>query len=278
MVGKSSYSLQAGLSRRHWMHCGEILLLADTRQTTMRDVQPGASKRISPLCSLDFTESNVGRFSYSSEAGHLLSSFGAWWRVRISTPCTERQREGSDCGEKENLPTMLCRRHSEDGGEILLLIPGWTLWLSLDAWWGDSLTCHYVPNDDGMSSLGQVGESPHHAPNDDERVQTGESKRISPPCSLVIQSMVGRFSYSPQAGLSHHHSVHGQEILLLATMRQTTTRYVLPKACKKSPHHTLNDDNRAWWANSLTHPRLDSLVIVGCLVGRFSHSPQRAKR
>ena len=58
---------------------------------------------------------------------------------------------------------MLCRRHSKHGGEILLLIPGWTLWLSLDAWWGDSLTSHYVPNDDGMSSLGQVGESPHHA-------------------------------------------------------------------------------------------------------------------
>ena len=145
MVGKSSYSLQAGLSRRHWMHCGEILLLAATRQTTMRDVQPGASKRISPLCSLVVTESNVGRFSYSSEAGHLLSSFGAWWRVR---------------------------------------------------------------------------ESPHHAPNDDERVQTGESKRISPPCS---QSMMGRFSYSHQAGLSRHHSVHGGKILLLATMHQTMT-------------------------------------------------------
>ncbi len=180
MVGKSSCSLQAGLSCRHWMHCGEILLLATIRQTTMRDVQPGASKRISPLCSLVIIESNVGRFSYSSEAGHLLSSFGAWWRVR---------------------------------------------------------------------------ESPHHAPNDDERVQTGVSKRISPPCSLVIQSMVGRFFYSPQAGLSRHHSVHGQEILLLATMRQTTTRYVQPGARKKSPHHALNDINRAWW-------------------GRFSYLPQ----
>ena len=162
------------------MHCGEILLLAATRQTSMRDVQPGASKRISPLCSLVVTESNVGRSSYSPEAGHLLSSFGAWWRVR---------------------------------------------------------------------------ESPHHAPNDDERVQTGESKRISPPCSLVIQSMVRRFFSSPQAGLSHHHSVHGQEILLLATMRQTTTRYVQHGASKKSPHHALNDINRAWW-------------------GRFSYLPQ----
>ena len=136
--------------------------------------------RESPHYALIVTESNVGRFSYSSQAGHLLSSFGAWWRVR---------------------------------------------------------------------------ESPHHAPNDDERVQTVVRKRISPPCSLVIQSMVGRFSYSPQAGLSRHHSVHGREILLLATMRQTTTRYVQPGASKKSPHHILNDDNRAWW-------------------GRFSYLPQ----
>ncbi len=150
------------------------------RAKRRRNVQPGASKRICSPCSLGIIESVVGRFFYSPQAGHLSSSFGAWWRVR---------------------------------------------------------------------------ESPHHAPNDDERVQTWESKRISPPCSLVIQSMVGRFSYSLQAGLSCHYSVHGQEILLLATMRQTTTRYVQPGASKKSPHHALNDINRAWW-------------------GRFSYLPQ----
>ena len=133
--------------------------------------------RESPHYALIVTESNVGRFSYSPQAGHLSSSFGAWWRVR---------------------------------------------------------------------------ESPHNAPNDDKRVQTGESKRISPTCS---QSMVGRFSYSHQAGLSRHHSVHGGKILLLATMRQTTTRHVQPGASKKSPHHALNDINRAWW-------------------GRFSYLPQ----
>ena len=138
----------------------------------------------------------MGRFSYSPGAGHLLSSFGAWWRVR---------------------------------------------------------------------------ESPHHAPNDDERVQTGESKRISPPCSLVIQSMVGRFFYSPQAGLSHHHSLHGQEILLLATMRQTMTRYVQPGASKKSPHHALNDDNRAWWDDSLTCLRLDIFHSRSSCTGASAH-------
>ncbi len=164
------------------------------RAKRRQDVQPGASKRISPPCSPGIIESVVGRFFYSPLAGHLSSSFGAWWRVR---------------------------------------------------------------------------ESPHHAPNNDERVQTGESKRISPPCSLVIQSMVGRFSYSPQAGLSHHHWVHGQEILLLATMRQTTTRYVLPKACKKSPHHTLNDDNRAWWEILLLAPGWTSFIVVRRIVGHL---------
>ena len=99
-------NLPTTLSMMPREHGEEILLLATIRQTTMTDVQPGASKRISPPCSLIIIESNVGRFSYSSEAGHLSSSFSAWWRVR---------------------------------------------------------------------------ESPHHAPNDDERVQTGESKRISPP-------------------------------------------------------------------------------------------------
>ena len=150
---------------------------------------------------------------------------------------------------------------TEHGGEILLLTPGWTLSSSLDALWGDSLTCHHVPNDNKMSSLGRVRESPHyalivtesnvgrfsyspeaghllssfgawwrvresphHAPNDNERVQTVVRKRISQPCSVVvIQSMVGRFSYSSQVGLSGCRWMHGGEILLLATTRQTTT-------------------------------------------------------
>ena len=107
-------------------------------RTTMRDVQPGASKRISPLCSLVIW-SMVGNFSYSSQAGHLIvvwrvvasmlshhhserggeilflapswtSPVIVWCMVaskRLSLPCTERRREGPDCDEKENLPTML---------------------------------------------------------------------------------------------------------------------------------------------------------------------------
>ena len=125
------------LSRRHREQCGEILLL---------------------------------------DRG--WTSVVVFWRLvaskRISTPCTERQREGPTVVRK-NLPIMLCRRHSEHGGEILLLIPGWTLWLLLDAWWGDSLTCHYAPNDDGMSSLGQGRESPHHALSASLRAWWGDS-------------------------------------------------------------------------------------------------------
>ena len=79
------------------------------------------------------------------------TSLVVFWRLvaskRISTPCTERRREGPDCSEKENLPTMLSR-HSEHGGEILLLTPGWTLSSSFGAWSGGSLTRHYAPNDD----------------------------------------------------------------------------------------------------------------------------------
>ena len=75
---------------------------------------------------------------------------------------------------------MLCP-HSEHGVEILFLITVWTLLLLFGAWWGDYLTCYHAANDVEMSSLGREREFPHHAPNDDE-------------------SMVGRFSYSPQAG------------------------------------------------------------------------------
>ena len=125
--------------------------------------------------------------------------------------------------------TRLSRHHWMLGGEILLLLT----------------TCQMTTTE----------------------VQPGASKRISQPCSLVIQSVVGRFS-SPQAGHlpsfgawwrvkeSPHHAPNDDERVQIVLR-------------KKISHHALNDDNRAWWANSLTHPRLDSLVIVGCLVGEI---------
>ncbi|WP_419629206.1 hypothetical protein, partial [Thiolapillus sp.] len=39
-----------------------------------------------------------------------------------------------------------------------------------------------------------------------------------------------------------------------------------------------NDDDRAWWGDSLSHHSLDPLVVVRCMVGRFSYSPPSAKR
>ena len=124
---------------------------------------------------------------------------------------------------------------TEHVGEILLLIPGWTLWLSLDASCGDSLTCYYAPNDDKMSSLGRVRESPHHALSS-FRAWWGDSLTHPRLDSLIIiRCMVRRFSYSPPCAKRR--------------------RDVLPGASKKSPHHALNNINRAWW-------------------GRFSYLPQ----
>ena len=106
----------------------------------------------------------VGRFSYSPQDGHLLSSFGVWWGDSLTRPRMDISCHCSACK-----------------GEILLLAPGWTSF-------------------------------------------------------SVVWHMVGRFSYSPQAG---HLS---------------------------SPFGT-------WWGDSLIRPRLESLVVQ-CVMGRFSYSPQ----
>ena len=98
---------------------------------------------------------------------------------------------------------MLCP-HPEHDGAILFLITVWTLLSLFGAWWGDSLTRHNAPNDDEMSSLGRVREFPHHTPNDNE-------------------SMVGRFSYLPQAG-------HLSSSFIAC---RTTTRHVQPGASKR---------------------------------------------
>ena len=162
----------------------------------------------------------LGRFSYSPQAGHLSPSFGAWW------------------GDSLTRPRMDISHHcSVRGGEILLLAPGWTSLSSFGAWWGDSLTQPRL-------------DISHHC-----LVRGGEIHLIAPGWTsfVVIRRVVGRFSYSPQAG------------------------------------HLLSSFG-AWWGDSLTHPRLDiscrrsarggeilllapgwtSLIIVQCVVGRFS--------
>ena len=47
----------------------------------------------------------------------------------------------------------------------------------------------------------------------------GEALLLTPGWTsfVVVQCMVGRFSYSPQLEISGHHSVRGEEILLLVT-------------------------------------------------------------
>ena len=83
------------------------------------------------------------KITYSPQAGHLWSSFREWW------------------GDSLTLPRLDISGHrSANGGEILLLAPGWTspvvvrrmvgrfssstlaghLWSSFGARWGDSLT------------------------------------------------------------------------------------------------------------------------------------------
>ena len=52
---------------------------------------------------------HAGRFSYSPQAGHLWSSFSAWWGDSLTRPRLD-----------------ISGRRSARGGEILLLAPGWT--------------------------------------------------------------------------------------------------------------------------------------------------------
>ena len=133
------------------------------------------------------------------------------------------------------------RRYAElytPSGEILLLAPGWTsvtvircmvgrfsyspqvghLSSLFGSWWGDSLT---HPRLDIFC---------HHS------ARGGEILLLTPGCTslVIVRRVVGRFSYSPQAGhlsssfsarwgdslprldISPHCSVRGGEILLLA--------------------------------------------------------------
>ena len=145
----------------------------------------------------------VGRFSYSPQAGHLSSSFGACWGDSLTRP-------GLD----------ISGRRSARGGEILLLAPGWTslvvvrrgmgrfyyspqaryLWSSFGAWWGNSLTRPRL----------DISRHPSTRHGEILLLALGWT-------SLVIdRHVVGRFSYSPQAGLSGYCSARGGKIFLLA--------------------------------------------------------------
>ena len=154
----------------HRLACGgEILLLA-----------PGWT-------SLVVIRHIVGRFAYSPQAGHLWSSFGAWWGDSLTRPRLD-----------------ISGRRSARGGEILLFAPGWTslvtvrcvvgrfsyspqaghLWLSFGMWWGDSLT--RLRLDIPCRNSAHAGEI--------LLLASGWTSLVT------IQHVVGRFSYSPQAG------------------------------------------------------------------------------
>ena len=129
----------------------------------------------------------VGRFSYSPQDRRLWSSFGAWWGDSLTRPRMD-----------------ISHRRSARGGEILLLTPGWTslviIWrvvgrfsyspqathlsLLFGAWWGDSLTRPRL--DISRCGLARGGEILLLAP--------GWTSLV------VVWLVVGRFSYSPQAG------------------------------------------------------------------------------
>ena len=203
-MGRFSYSPQAGhlsssfgtwwgdslthprlyISRRHLTRGGEILLLA-----------PGWT-------SLIIIRRVVGRFSYSPQAGHLLSSFGAWWGDSLTRPRLDISHDHSACG-----------------GEILLLAPGWKslvvvrhvvgrfsysphagyLSLSFGLWWGDSLTRPRL--DISRRHLACNGEILLLAPGWTSLVVVwrvvGEILLLAPGWTslVIVRRMVGRFSY-----------------------------------------------------------------------------------
>ena len=154
--------------RSAYSDSGEILLLA-----------PGWT-------SLVAVRRMVGRFPYSPQAGHLWSSFGAWWGDSLTSPRLD-----------------ISRRRLALGGEILLLISGWTSlvvvrhvvgrfsyspWAryhsSFGAWWGDSLT------------RPRLNISRHRSARGEEILLLA----LGWTSLVIVQRVVGRFSYLPQAG------------------------------------------------------------------------------
>ena len=113
--------------------------------------------------------------------------------------------------------------------------------MSFGTWWGDSLT--HPRLDISSHRLARGGEI--------LLLAQGWTSLV------VVQRVVGRFSYSPQDGhlsslfgawwgdsLTRHHAPNDDEMSSLGRVR-------------KFPHHTPNDNERAWWGDSLTYPRLD---------------------
>ena len=126
----------------------------------------------------------VGRFSYSPQAGHLSSSFSVRWGDSLTHP---------------RLDNSLSR--SARGGEILLLAPGWTSLVVVRRMVG---RFSYSPHAGHLSFIirrvvGRFSYSPH----------AGH-------LSSLFSAWWGNSLTRPRLDISHYHSVRGGEILLLA--------------------------------------------------------------
>ena len=280
-MGRFSYSPQA---RHLWSSFGECL--GDSLTHPRLDISGRRSARGGEILllapgwtSLVVVRRVVGRFSYSPQAGHLWSSFGEWWGDSLTRPRLDISGRRSACGR-----------------EILLLALGWTsldvvrrvvgrfsysplaghLWSSFGAWWGDSLPRPRL--DMSCRPLAHGGEILFLAP--------GWTALV------VVRRVVGRFSYSPQAG--HLWSSFGAwwgDSLTRPRLDSSGRRVVGRFSYSPQVGHLLSSFG-AWWGDSLTRPRLDisgrcsarvgailllaagwtSLVVVRRMLGRFSVS------
>ena len=128
----------------------------------------------------------VGRFSYSPQAKHILSSFGAQWKDSLTRPRLDISPHG------------LTR-----GGEILVLAPGSTFLILVRPAVG---RFSYSPQAGHLSSLFGVRWRDfltHPRLNISYRLSArgGEILLLAPGLTflLMVWREVGRFSYSPQA-------------------------------------------------------------------------------
>ena len=206
----------------------------------------------------------MGRFSYSPRAGQLSSSFGTWWGDSLTRP---------------RLDIFFLR--SARGGEILLLAPGWTSLVVVRHIVG---RFSYSPHPGHLSFIircvmGRFSYSPH-------------AGHLSSSFGAWWVDSLTR----PMLDISHYHSARGGEILLLTPGWTSIiiVQRMVGRFSYSPPAGHLSSLFSAWWRDSLTHPGLDishrhlvrggeilllapgwtSLIVIRCMVGRFSYSPQ----
>ena len=187
-MGRFSYSPQAGHLSSLFCACwGDSLNHPRLDISLHRSTRGGEILLLTPGWTfLVVARRMVGRFSYSPQAGHLSSSFSAWWGDSLTHPRLD-----------------ISLSHSARGEEILLLAPGWTYLVIVrrvvgrfsyspqvghlsslfGTWWGDSLTHPRLDISSHRSAHG------------------GEILLLAPGWTslVIVWRVVGRFFYSPQA-------------------------------------------------------------------------------